>query len=316
MVVWLWQSVRPVLEELATTDDAVEVLLGALPRAKEPPPTVLDEGRFIADEVAEREFNAVFDVPPVHLWALWQRWMWVTGLKGMAEAPPYPGLNSRDASARQDGSRWTLESHILLVLFDPLYPSHAAPRFVDLIYDALRWLRREVGREKQPAGNGGARGRPPGHTETAWREVQRRLLELADQGEPYTNTRELAKRYHCALGTVSKAISDSPNLKGWRRLTGKSRRAPRAQSLNEVVTDSTEQTRESDPANTLTDEDVDNAMAHLIQETVDDEERARLNSLDDQKRRETARLYRQQQRDDPDVGRPDGRDDTLRGRKP
>jgi len=157
------------------------------------------------------------------------------------------------------------------------------------------------------------RGTPAqGGNQEKWRDVQRRLLALRRSGVPYTSYRDLAARMGCAKPTLKKAFDDSQELKAWR--DGNRTASPRAQSLGEVVTDSVCQAKEADPADMLSDKDVDSAMARLIEE-ADREERARLNALNPEDQRKAAQLYYEQRHDDPDVGRQDGRADVLRGRK-
>jgi hypothetical protein len=77
-------------------------------------------------------------------------------------------------------------------------------------------------------------------------EVVVRLESLRKQGEPYSSTRKLAQRLGCATSTISKAINSQESLKRWAPARPQS--TPRAQSINAMVTDRTEQTRELDPA--------------------------------------------------------------------
>lgn len=132
-------------------------------------------------------------------------------------------------------------------------------------------------------------------TETDWRDVQDRLLRLYNAGEAYTSQRDLAKRMECVESTINKAVNDSAKLKGW--MVRHTKRTPRAQSLNEVVTDSTASQREADPAAAgLLDDEVDRIMSWLIEQAEPDK-RATLNELDDDGRREMAKLCLEQQAD-------------------
>ena len=77
----------------------------------------------------------------------------------------------------------------------------------------------------------------------SWQEVAKRLEELRKQGEPFTSQRKLAKDLGCSASWVNKAIKETPALHGW----AKRQAAPKAQSLNEVVTDRTAESREPNP---------------------------------------------------------------------
>ena len=70
----------------------------------------------------------------------------------------------------------------------------------------------------------------PKTTETVWRDVQRRLLELYERGDAYTSIGDLAKRLACAKATIQKAIKDSTKLKGWQARHAKAKGSPRASS--------------------------------------------------------------------------------------
>jgi len=150
-----------------------------------------------------------------------------------------------------------------------------------------------------PAGQAPPAAEPPGQEDaqevsarTDWRDVQERLLRLRDAGEPFTSQRDLAKRMSCSAATINKAVNDSALLKGW---AARAKGSPKAQSLNEVTGDSTPSRREPDPADYLSDDDVDRTMAKLIQQTDDPEKRAELNRLDDDGRRKLAKLCLEQE---------------------
>jgi hypothetical protein len=131
------------------------------------------------------------------------------------------------------------------------------------------------------------------NTDADWRDVQDRLLRLREAGEAFTSQRDLAERLKCSVATVNKAVNDSASLKGWMVRHGK--RSPKAQSLDEVVTDSTANQREPDPAaGGLDNDEVDKIMGLLI-EQAPPKERANLNELNAEGRREMARLYMEQQ---------------------
>lgn len=125
------------------------------------------------------------------------------------------------------------------------------------------------------------------------RDIQRRLLELCKRGEPYTSLGELAERMVCGRTTISEAIKESVELLGWQAQYMKAKRSPRASSLADVVTDNIAQTTESDPADLLTDEDIDQAMHRLIEEAEPDE-KARLIGLSEDERRTLMRVFYEQ----------------------
>ena len=63
---------------------------------------------------------------------------------------------------------------------------------------------------------GHVREEQPALTDTDWRDVQRRLMELYKRGDPYSSIGNLAKRLGCAKATIQKAIKDSTKLKYWQ----------------------------------------------------------------------------------------------------
>jgi hypothetical protein len=106
-------------------------------------------------------------------------------------------------------------------------------------------------------------GEPAGIPPTK-EQVAERLERLRSQGEPYTSQRELAKQVHSSPATVNHAIQHTLSLRAWAA-SGKRRIAaqPRAQSLNDVVTDRAAQGREPDP--------VDEAAIREFLESADPE---------------------------------------------
>jgi hypothetical protein len=79
-----------------------------------------------------------------------------------------------------------------------------------------------------------------------WQEAAERMNRLRTQGEPWTSQHKMAKQFGCSSGTINKAIRETPELQTWaKRQTAI---VPRAQSINDVVTDRTAQRRELDPA--------------------------------------------------------------------
>jgi DNA-directed RNA polymerase specialized sigma24 family protein len=125
-----------------------------------------------------------------------------------------------------------------------------------------------------------------------WKDIQKRLERLREQGESYTSQRELAARLGCSESTINKAIQASDKLKSWMgtQMVGK---MPRATSLNEAVLHDAEQTTEHDPSETIPDDDVDIILTKLMEEAKP-EERAKLNELGPEERRSLAKTYLQQ----------------------
>ncbi len=145
--------------------------------------------------------------------------------------------------------------------------------------------------------------------DTDWRDVQRRLMELYERRDPYTSIGDLAKRLGCAKATIQKAmnpdqsalsgltedekaiaIQNAEQLRKWQAQRSKGKATLRATSLTEVVSDNTPQTVEANPSDVVTDDDVEKAMRHLIEEAKP-EERAKLNDLDAEGRRAMAQTY-------------------------
>jgi len=83
-------------------------------------------------------------------------------------------------------------------------------------------------------------------TGVSWQDAAERMERLRAQGEPFTSRHTLAKRFGCSSGTIHKAIQRTPSLQAWAK--SECPTAPRAQSLNDVVTDRAAQHCELDPA--------------------------------------------------------------------
>ena len=98
--------------------------------------------------------------------------------------------------------------------------------------------------------------------EITWRSVQGDLLRLYEAGKPYTSMSKLAKRLGCSTTLVHKAIHSSSKLENW--MGPRPKGSPKVQSLSRVVTDRTLDQSESDPADVLTEDDVDLLMSELI----------------------------------------------------
>ncbi len=150
-----------------------------------------------------------------------------------------------------------------------------------------------------------------GDTGKSWQAVQDELLKLCEQGSKYTTQDDLAARLGCSPATVNKAIDKSEQLTGWMTEARQDKMTPRATGLTDVVADHTRQATEADPADVLSDDDVDVAMAKLI-EQAEPEERAELNASDAARCRALAKAYYQQQRD----AEPSPLDDDPPGRRP
>ncbi len=123
-----------------------------------------------------------------------------------------------------------------------------------------------------------------------WQDVKAHLERLCNQGEHYTSQRILAGRLNCSLTTVNKAICKSSKLQDWMGQKRKSRGSPSVTGLSEVIADNARQSREADPADTLDDNDVDKAMARLI-EQAQPKECPKLKALDAEGRRALAHAY-------------------------
>jgi hypothetical protein len=104
----------------------------------------------------------------------------------------------------------------------------------------------------------------------AWQEAAERMERLRRQGEPYTSQHKLAEQFGCSSWTINKAIKETPPVQVWAKRSGA---APRAQSINDAVTDRTAQSREPDP------EDDAAIREYLERDNLTPEERAFFNGL-------------------------------------
>lgn len=107
---------------------------------------------------------------------------------------------------------------------------------------------------------------PPG---MSWQEVAERMELLRSQGEPYTSQHKLARRFGCSSGTINKAIKETPSLGKWAE---RKAAAPRAQSLNDVVTDRMAQSSEPNSEDEA-------AIREYLERDLSLDERAFFNSL-------------------------------------
>jgi hypothetical protein len=108
----------------------------------------------------------------------------------------------------------------------------------------------------------------------SWQEAAEKLNRLRIQGEPWTSQGKFAKLFGCSSGTVNKAVKNTPALQPWAwaaKLQNQS--VPRAQSINEMVTDNTAQSTAPNP--------VDDAAIreYLERENLEPDERAFFNGL-------------------------------------
>jgi hypothetical protein len=79
-------------------------------------------------------------------------------------------------------------------------------------------------------------------SDMTWQETAERLEELRGQGEKFTSQQKLADAIGSTKGKVHNAIHKTPSLYEWAGLGKQSK--PKAQSITEVVTDRTAQSRE------------------------------------------------------------------------
>ena len=99
-------------------------------------------------------------------------------------------------------------------------------------------------------------------------EVAERLERLRSQGEPFRSQGAYAKQFGCSKATINKAIKQTSSLQTWAGLD--KIKAPKAQSLTDIVTDAKPQEREPDPADCMPAEDVDKILEHLVSKTPPD----------------------------------------------
>jgi len=103
-----------------------------------------------------------------------------------------------------------------------------------------------------------------------WQDAAVRLKRLRSLGDPWPGYRAMADRLGRSPATVHKAVRNTPELQTWAK--HQSSAAPRSQSLNDVVTDRTAQSREPDPED-------DAAIREYLERDLKPEERAFFNSL-------------------------------------
>jgi hypothetical protein len=107
-------------------------------------------------------------------------------------------------------------------------------------------------------------------TNMTWQEAAKKLKQLRAQGEPWTSHSDMAKRFDRSTATTLKAVKKTPELQTWAKQSGA---PPKAQSLNDVVTDRSAQNREPNPADDAA------IREHLERDDLTPEERAFFNGL-------------------------------------
>lgn len=110
----------------------------------------------------------------------------------------------------------------------------------------------------------GENGEQPASVGTTWEEAAERMKRLRAQGEPWTSQQKMAEQIGCSPATISKVIRQTPPLEAWAKPQVAA--APKAQSLNDAVTDHTSQSTELDPE--------DNAAIREFVEQADPETKA------------------------------------------
>ena len=130
-----------------------------------------------------------------------------------------------------------------------------------------------------------------------YQDVKSRLERLYKRGEKYTSLFDLAELLGCGKTMVYEIIKESGDLKKWKDKALKDRKANlRVTGLSPVITDNIPQDTEPDPADALTENDVDTGMARLI-EQAEPKEQAGLKALDAAKRRKIVCLHQEQEKD-------------------
>ena len=112
--------------------------------------------------------------------------------------------------------------------------------------ECLDWLLKIKEREEELRAKRDRLGPP--EAPLTWQEVAERLRCKRTSGEPYTSQRKLAAQIGSSEATVNRAIRETKLLHAWAGKNRKKTASPRAQSLNEVVTDRASQSTELDPA--------------------------------------------------------------------
>jgi len=139
-------------------------------------------------------------------------------------------------------------------------------------------------------------GSAAGADKMTWQDAQAELEALRLKGEGFTSRRKMGHRIGCSGFLVQKAIDKGPvELQEWATKERGASKLNAAPEVAAVTFDSTPQGRESDPADMLQEDDVNTALAYLLNQAGPDE-RARINALTPAERRRLAEtVYR-----DPD----------------
>ena len=103
----------------------------------------------------------------------------------------------------------------------------------------------------------------------SWQQAAERMQRLRIQGEPFSSQQKLAKQLGCSSGTINKAIKETPSLRIWAERKAAS---PKAQTLHDVVTGCTAQSREPNPED-------DAAIREYLERDLDPAERAFFNGM-------------------------------------
>jgi len=227
---------------------------------------------------------AFFDNPAVWLWAIWDQWL-RTRMKAVPPGKPdWPGAA---ALANPRGvNRFLFQIRLRIALWITTRPGEAANYFKRALEELREGLVEDApagpaARAQETEANAAVvQGTKSFQSEsgTDWRDVQRRLFQMHDQGEPYTSLRVLAVPLGCSPSTVRKAIEKSSALSRWKATHQEDKGPPRATGLSRVVTDNARQSREPDPAEAAEQAEAEDILSRLIQE-VDPPVRAQLNEI-------------------------------------
>lgn len=133
----------------------------------------------------------------------------------------------------------------------------------------------------------------PAADKVTWQEAQERLTRLQQQGEPYTDQRELATKLGCSPATISKAISSSKELNRWMGQKKGRQSSPPATGLTRFVLDNTPQQSEPDPSDLWETADTDKTLEYLINEQPEgqrDKARKELEAMSPDQRDQLAKV--------------------------
>jgi hypothetical protein len=249
-----------------------------IPTPSAPVPTILDNLRSAgADNLApvrdaalaiKRHLNGEAVLTPAELASL------ADGLKDVAISAGLPSEWITTILRYAAGSQWTAPTPVQ----SGQNPNSGAGIDTWTVDMALNWLvlwtekaLLTASNQRLSAASVAPDGAPaPEATGMTWQEAAERLERLRSQGELWTSQHEMARRFGCSSGTINKAIRNTPGLQTWAK--SQTAAMPKAQSLTDVVTDRTVQSREPDPAD-------DAAIREYLERDLTPEERAFFNSL-------------------------------------